>query len=114
MPLLNIETNCSLEEIETEQFLKIITENVASLLGKPESYVMVSVSFRPAMMFGGTTDPLAYVEFKSLGLPEDRTKDFSERICALLEKHLGVNPERVYIEFTNGARHLWGWNSSTF
>jgi phenylpyruvate tautomerase len=114
MPLLNIETNCSFEDIDTGQFLKKTSEQVAELLGKPENYVMVCLSHRPAMMFAGTTDPLAYVEMKSLGLPEDHTADFSKSICALLEKHLSIPADRTYIEFTNGVRHLWGWNGSTF
>jgi phenylpyruvate tautomerase PptA (4-oxalocrotonate tautomerase family) len=26
----------------------------------------------------------------------------------------GVDPERVYIEFTDAPRKMWGWNNGTF
>ena len=26
----------------------------------------------------------------------------------------GIEPERIYIEFSDAARSMWGWNSSTF
>ena len=40
---------------------------VASLIGKPESYVMVSLRPETTMCFGGTEDPTAYLEVVSLG-----------------------------------------------
>ena len=27
---------------------------------------------------------------------------------------LHIPPERIYIEFSSPARHMWGWNSRTF
>jgi hypothetical protein len=29
-------------------------------------------------------------------------------------QHLAIAPERIYIEFSNAARQLWGWNGATF
>ena len=75
---------------------------------------MVSMEADLAMLFGGTDDALAYVELKSIGLPEDATADLSEAICGVLEEGLGVSPERIYIEFTRAERHRWGWNRRTF
>ena len=54
------------------------------------------------------TEPLA------IGLPGDRTRAFSDTLCGLITAHLGVAPDRIYIEFSDAARHLWGWNSGTF
>lgn len=84
------------------------------MLGKPENYVMVILQTNPAMLFAGSDEPLAYLELKSLGLPEDKTADFSSRLCTLVSELLGVAPERTYIEFSSPARHCWGWNHSTF
>jgi hypothetical protein len=66
------------------------------------------------MCFAGTQAPLAYAEVKSLGLPEERTQEFSAGLCELLRAELGVQPDRIYIEFSSPPRHLFGYNSTTF
>ena len=112
MPLLTIETNARAATPSA-----VVTEfsaAVASMLGKPESYVMVSLRHNPSMLFGGSDEPLAYLELKSLGLPRDRTAEFSATLCELVEKHLGVGAARTYVEFAGPERHMWGWNSATF
>ncbi len=112
MPLLSIESNAT--PSDRDGFLAEASHEVATMLGKPESYVMVRYAHNPDMRFAGSDEPLAYCELKSLGLPEDRTAEFSERLCRLLQERLGVPPARTYIEFGNGVRHLWGWNGATF
>ncbi len=114
MPLLKISTNRPLDEDAVQALLGEASAEVARMLGKPEQYVMVDVSAGRAMSFAGSTAPLAYLELKSIGLPGDRTADFSGRLCALISEHLGVPGDRVYIEFSDAERHLWGWNGATF
>jgi phenylpyruvate tautomerase len=114
MPLLSIETNQPLHEDKINDLITEASRTTASLLGKPESYVMVKVTHTPAMMFGGNREPLAYLELKSLGLPEDRTSELSHGLCELMSRHMDIQADRIYIEFTNGTRHLWGWNGGTF
>ncbi len=113
MPLIKIETNQALPE-DTAALLRQASAAVAGMLGKPESYVMVSLTHNPHMSFAGSSAPLAYVELKSLGLPEPRTPGLSATLCEFLEAHLEIPAERVYIEFSGPERHLWGWNSATF
>ena len=113
MPLLKIETNAPLPE-DSEPLLRQASTLVAGMLGKPESYVMVGLNANPYLCFAGSSEPLAYVELKSLGLPEDRTAEFSEALCGFLETRLQIPAGRIYIEFSNPSRHLWGWNSGTF
>lgn len=84
------------------------------MLGKPASYVMVVLETGQLVAFGGTNDPCIYAELKSLGLDENRTTGYSSHLCGLLGEALGVPANRIYIEFTNGERHLWGWDSRTF
>lgn len=114
MPLLSIETNQALDETQANTLITRASATTASLLGKPASYVMIRVTHNPNMMFGGNQDPLAYLELKSLGLPEDRTTELSRGLCDLMSDGLDIPAERIYIEFTNGTRHLWGWNGGTF
>jgi phenylpyruvate tautomerase PptA (4-oxalocrotonate tautomerase family) len=114
MPLLKIQTNQSLHENHNTSLVNEASEEVARLLGKPERYVMVSLQSNPLMRFAGTDAPLAYLELKSIGLPESATQSLSEALCDLVHQHLGVDRDRIYIEFTDAPRAMWGWNGTTF
>jgi phenylpyruvate tautomerase len=114
MPILIVKTNADLSSVDRPGLLRTASETVAAMLGKPEGYVMVILEPTPDMCFGGDSAPLAYLELKSLGLPEDRTPEFSAALCALLQQQLGIAPGRVYIEFASPARHLFGFDGKTF
>jgi len=51
---------------------------------------------------------------KSIGLPQNRTKEISAALSEFLQKETGVTPDRIYIEFSDAERAMWGWNGSTF
>lgn len=112
MPFLSVQTNQTLAD--PVGLAKQLSGEVADLLGKPEAYVMVRVEAGLSMTFAGDDGPCVYLELKSIGLPGQRTKDFSSRLCGLMEQLLGVSGARVYIEFSDAPRNLWGWNGSTF
>jgi phenylpyruvate tautomerase PptA (4-oxalocrotonate tautomerase family) len=114
MPTLIIKTNADPSRHSQEALLTTASSTVAELLGKPEGYVMVLLEPVPAMCFGGDTAPCAYLELKSLGLPEPRTPELSAALCGLVEAHLGVPKSRVYIEFASPPRHLFGYDGRTF
>ncbi|MGD2081581.1 MAG: phenylpyruvate tautomerase MIF-related protein [Chromatiales bacterium] len=114
MPLLKIQTNVEVPAASRGALLKQASDAVAGALGKPEQYVMVSLEHNPDMLFGGDGRSLAYLELKSIGLPEERTAELSASLCRMMSDHLGVAEDRTYIEFANAARHMWGWNGGTF
>jgi phenylpyruvate tautomerase PptA (4-oxalocrotonate tautomerase family) len=114
MPFLRIQTNQPITEIEARRLAARASAVVAEQLGKPERYVMTSAESNPAMQFAGTDAPLAYLELKSIGLPESRTADLSRALCEMLAETTGIDPQRIYIEFTDAPRKMWGWNSGTF
>lgn len=114
MPYLLIQTNCTVDQAGREKLLATASKMVAEQLGKPESYVMVTIDSDRTMCFAGSTDPLAYLELKSLGLPENTTPDLSRALCELLGAELDISPDRIYIEFASPERHMFGWNSATF
>jgi phenylpyruvate tautomerase PptA (4-oxalocrotonate tautomerase family) len=66
------------------------------------------------MLFGGEDTALAYLQLKSIGLPESSTASLSAVLCELVSDHLGVAADRTYIEFQDVPRSLWGWNGATF
>jgi len=112
MPLLTIRTNTEINN--TKELALAASKKIAELLGKPESYVMVNVMTEQTLVFGGTDDGAALLELKSLGLPESSTGNFSKALCVLIKQQLGIDESRVYIEFSNPERHMWGWNGATF
>jgi phenylpyruvate tautomerase PptA (4-oxalocrotonate tautomerase family) len=114
MPYLKIQTNAVMEQAKTGALLKKLSKTVAQHLGKPESYVMVVLEPPAPMLFAGTDAPLAYLELKSIGLPQNKTAALSKTLCELMNRELGVPPERVYIEFSNASGAMWGWNGDTF
>lgn len=114
MPLLHIETNQSIPQQALHDLLAKASAIVARQLGKPEAYVMVSLSQNPAMLFAGSDDPLAFLQLKSIGLPDTATAALSAVLCEYAEQALEVPRDRVYIEFVDAPRKMWGYNGTTF
>jgi phenylpyruvate tautomerase len=114
MPFLKIQTNQPLAQTTAKALAAKASGRVADLLGKPESYVMVTVETNAAMQFAGSDQPLAYLELKSIGLPESLTPSASRVLCELVTGETGVPANRIYIEFSDAPRQMWGWNGATF
>ena len=89
MPTLLIQSSQALDAAARESLLRDCSKAVASTLGKPEQYVMVSFKNVDGMIFGGSTDPAAFCHLASIGKigPETNPK-MSKVIAELLQKHL--------------------------
>jgi len=114
MPLIKLRTNVSLDTDKTSKLMRDLSQLLAAETGKPERYVMIELQGNRQMMFGGSTDPVAYVECKSIGLSTIQVKALSKSINQLLHDELQLAIDRVYIEFSNCPAEYWGWNGSTF
>ena len=114
MPYLKIQINQTPDADTQQALLKKASATVAEQLGKPENYVMVELQPAQAMLFAGTDDPLAYLELKSIGLPDSATTGLSDSLCTLIAQELDIEKNRIYIEFADAPRHMWGWNGGTF
>jgi len=114
MPYLLIRTNESVAGDKRQQLLAKGSKVVAEALGKAERYVMVSLECEVPMLFGAKSEPCAYLELKSIGLPGDHTAALSLSLCGLITEELGIPTDRIYIEFADAPRHMWGWNGATF
>lgn len=111
MPYLNIVTNQSIDN--EAKFLKNASQTVAKVSGKPESYVMIALEAKATMSMGGSDAPTAFLDYRALGLPADRTA-FSDALCRLINEQLGIAGNRIYISMTDSERQNWGWDHSTF
>jgi len=113
MPYLKIQTNQTINPDQADELISKASKLVASELSKPENYVMVALTPPVPMLFAGSNEPTAYLELKSIGLPESRTADLSKALCHLMTD-LNISQNRVYIEFADAPRTMWGWDGKTF
>ncbi len=111
MPYLNIVTNQTVSD--EAGLLKAASQTVSKAAGKPETYVMVAVEAQANMMMSGSDAPAAFLDYRALGLPNDRSA-FSDVLCSLITEQLGIAGDRIYISMTDSERQNWGWNHSTF
>jgi len=114
MPYLKIQSNRAIEGQPAKELLAKASSAVADLLGKPERYVMVAIEPPVPMLFAGNDDPAVFIELKSIGLSESQTPELSCVLCELVQHTLGVEIDRIYIEFADAPRKMWGWNGATF
>ncbi len=114
MPLLKLETTVALTDDKRKTLLAALSKIVAETIGKPEQYVMVSIT--PAtMLMSGKPGEAAFVDLRSIGgLAGDVPKQLSKRICALLKDSAGIPENRIYLNFMDVEATNWGWNGSTF
>ena len=114
MPLLKLETTVPLPEEKKNPLLSALSKAVAGATGKPEQYVMVTVT-QSAMLMSGKAGDAAFVDVRGIGgLNGETNRKLSQQICKLLKDALGIAPDRVYLNFTEVEAGNWGWNGSTF
>ena len=114
MPLLNLETTVVLSEDNRKALLASLSKAVAETIGKPEQYVMVSVS-QAAMLMSGNPGEAAFLDIRSIGgLSDDVNRRLSQKVCKFLHDSLGIPQNRIYLNFTDVQATNWGWNGSTF
>ncbi len=114
MPLIKLHTSVPVSEQKRDILLSSMSNIIAEKIGKPEQYVMVTMSGGP-MMMSGKTDPAAFVDVRSIGgLNGEVNGAITGSLCGLLKEYLGIDPQRVYVNFTDTAAGNWGWDSRTF
>ena len=114
MPLLRVQTNQTVDAGRQTELLGQWTTLIAEALGKPPGYVQVVLETEVPMALGGTTEPTALAEVRSLGLPDAAAKTLSAKLCTAFEQALGVPPDRTFVVCADHPRTHWGWNGGTF
>jgi len=117
MPLLQIHlTTPSVAEDVLNQIHVQSADLLAEQIGKSVEYVMVLVRTGESISFAKDNDtPCAYMEVKNVGeLSSDLTERLTNKLSNLLSEILGVTIDRIYVEYQESARHLWGWDGKTF
>lgn len=116
MPLIKVQTSVAAPDpTQVESLLKQLSASLAKHTGKPEAYVMTALEADVAMTFAGSTDPVCYIEIKSVGsMSSSQTQAMSQDFCQQVNQAIGVPKNRIYIEFADAKGYMWGWNGSTF
>ena len=110
MPFIKTSTNISIDHSKKE-ILKDRLGRAISIMGKPESYLMLEFDDNREMYFSGSNDPLAFVDVKVLG-NANNTNEMTGEITNILSQELNIPANRIYIAYKDYSD--WGYNGSNF
>ena len=115
MPFIKVQSTASPDSKTVGTLLESLSAKLAQHLGKPESYVMTAFEGNVPMTFAGTPDRVCFLEIKSIGtMKPEQTQAMSQDFCQTVTRVLEIPSDRIYIEFADAERHLWGWKGTTF
>jgi phenylpyruvate tautomerase len=114
MPLMTIRSTATIDDSEVGPMLAACSAKLAELLAQPEAYVMTLFERSTGMTMAGTADPCCLVEVRSIvELTNDQTRAVAGSFCSLLGEVLSVPADRIFLNFTDFRRAMWGFNGST-
>ena len=113
MPMIEAKVTVNLPE-EKRNVLKAELGKAITIIGKPESYLMINLIDKQDLYFvGKKLEKGAYVEVKVLGKADpSKTNEMTARLCDVFESILGIPQDAVYISYW--GTDFWGWNGSNF
>ena len=99
---------------EKKDVLKAEFGKAMSLIGKPESFLMVGFEDNYDLYMGGKKlEKGAYVSVSLFGAASKSAyESMTEKICELYEKELGIPGNAVDVTY-HGVND-WGWNGRNF
>lgn len=110
MPFIKTSTNIRVDENKKER-LKERFGKAISIIGKPESYLMLEFEDDKNMYFAGSKDPLAFIDIKVLGSLYN-TNEMTKELTKILSEELSIPPNRIYIAYKDYSD--WGFNGNNF
>jgi phenylpyruvate tautomerase len=114
MPYLSIQTNVGIEEEAQKRLLTEASKIVAATLNKPEKYVMVAWTPAPKMIFASDPDGVAFLEVRSIGIPETSRQQLPGALAKCMVDHLGIAGDRVYLVMMDVPGKYWAEGEKTF
>ena len=113
MPMIEAKVTMELPA-EKRDVLKAEFGKAISVLGKPESYLMINLVDKQDLYFGGKKlEKGAYVSVSLYGdAPSESYDKLTGQICDLFANKLGIPGDAVYV--TYHPVNDWGWNGRNF
>ncbi len=99
---------------EQKESIKSRLGKAVSIIGKPESFLMVGIEDNYDLyMAGEKLEKGAYVSVSLFGNASSSAyKKMTGEICKIYEEELGIPGQSVYVTY-HGVND-WGWNGSNF
>ncbi|CBI18101.3 hypothetical protein PVL29_009850 [Vitis rotundifolia] len=99
MPCVDISTNVNLEGVDADPIFSDVTKAVASIIGKPENYVMVLLKGSVAISFEGNKEPAAFAEIISMGgINSEVKRKLIATIGTILQTKLSIPRTRFFLK----------------
>jgi phenylpyruvate tautomerase len=114
MPYLAIHTNQVIPEEKQGLLLGVVSDLVASQLGKSKEYVMASIVGGAPMFFAGDSSPAAFVELSSIGVPDETREPLCAQLTEQISNYTSISPERIYVVLVDVSRRFWAQGGKTF
>ncbi|MDD6035151.1 MAG: phenylpyruvate tautomerase MIF-related protein [Lachnospiraceae bacterium] len=113
MPFIDSKITVSVPQ-EKKDVLKSEFGKLVSVIGKPESFLMVGFEDNYDLYMGGKKlEKGAYVSVSLFGAASRSAyESLTEKICKLFETELGIPGNAVYVTY-HGVND-WGWNGRNF
>lgn len=113
MPFIDSKITVSVPQ-EKKDVLKSEFGKLVSVIGKPESFLMVGFEDNYDLYMGGKKlEKGAYVSVSLFGTASSSAyESLTEKICKLFERELGIPGNAVYVTY-HGVND-WGWNGRNF
>ena len=114
MPYLLIQTNQGIGEEEQSRLVTEASKIVATTLNKPEKYVMVAWTPAPKMTFDSDPNGAAFLELRSIGIPESGRQKLPGALAKCMAEYLGIDADRVYLVMMDVPGKYWAQGEQTF
>ncbi|SNU09337.1 Macrophage migration inhibitory factor (MIF) [Lachnospiraceae bacterium] len=113
MPFIDSKISIKVSD-EKKEIIKSKLGEAASIIGKPESFLMVGFEDDYCLYFAGNKlEKGAYISVDVFGSVSGSAADkMTARICEIYEEELGIPGNNIYVEYRGTSD--WGWNGRNF
>lgn len=113
MPMINSKVTVDLPQEKRDVLVSELGKAV-SILGKPESYLMLGFEDKSDLYFAGKKlDKGAFVQVQLYGGENAGACDkMTAKICEIFGKELSIPGDKIYITYAGFEN--WGWNGRNF
>lgn len=113
MPFIDSKISVKVSD-EKKEIIKSKLGEAASIIGKPESFVMIGFDDDYVLYFGGKKmEKAVYVSVDVYGSSNSSACDkMTEKICEIYEEELGIPSRNIYVEYRSTTD--WGWDGRNF
>ena len=113
MPFIDSKISIKVSD-EKKETIKARLAEAASIIGKPERFVMIGFDDDYCLYFAGKKmEKAVYVSVDIYGGSIPSSSDsMTAKICEIYEEELGIPADSIYVDYR--ATTSWGWNGGNF